>query len=91
MLFLPRLTHSTFFCNRFQVIDVLLVLDSLKDMKSSLQNDFSFFKRSFQFLRGRMGGQADSLQDEIHQMQMGVLQPALRHPANSGVSDSVGL
>ncbi len=30
------------------VIDMMVCLDSLKDMKASLLNDFSFFKRIFE-------------------------------------------
>ena len=34
-----------------ELVDMLAILDALKNMKASFNNDFSFYKRAFGFLR----------------------------------------
>jgi len=37
-----------------RILDLLALLDALKNMKANLNNDFSFYKRSFSLLRNNM-------------------------------------
>lgn len=60
-----------------QIIDMLIVLDALKDMKACLQNDFSRYKRAFASIRGDLND-ADVISEEIHNLQMFLGNP--QHP-----------
>lgn len=51
-----------------QMIDMLTILNAIKDMKSSLQNDFARYKRVFNSIRGQLDD-ADQLADEILRIQ----------------------
>jgi cytoplasmic FMR1 interacting protein len=44
-------TMITYF---IRMLDLLALLDALKNMKANLNNDFSFYKRSFSLLRSNM-------------------------------------
>lgn len=46
-----------------QLLDTFALLDALKNMKACLNNDFSFFKRAFGFLRKNMTGNDDQTQE----------------------------
>jgi cytoplasmic FMR1 interacting protein len=70
---------SETFSSLVKIIDLLLKLDNLKDMKACLQNDFSFYKRSFQHVRKEMPeDEADQISAEVHNLQMFLGNPA--HP-----------
>ena len=60
------------------VIDLLVKLDALKDMKACLQNDFSRYKRSFSSIRGEMPN-ADQISEEIQNLQMFLCNPEKPH------------
>jgi cytoplasmic FMR1 interacting protein len=51
-----------------QMLDMFTRLDALKDMKACLNNDFSFFKRAFGFLRKNMGN--DDQTQENHTLYL---------------------
>ncbi|EGC37325.1 Rac-binding component of scar regulatory complex [Dictyostelium purpureum] len=46
-----------------RILDLLAILDALKNMKACLNNDFSFFKRATGFLRKQMSGTEDQTQE----------------------------
>lgn len=46
-----------------QLLDRFALLDALKNMKACLNNDFSFYKRAFGFLRRNMSGNDDQTQE----------------------------
>jgi len=45
------------------LLDKFYLLDALKNMKACLNNDFSFYKRAFGFLRKNMSGNDDQTQE----------------------------
>jgi len=51
-----------------KMLDMFTRLDALKDMKACLNNDFSFFKRAFGFLRKNMGN--DDQTQENHTLYL---------------------
>ena len=51
-----------------KLLDMFAKLDALKDMKACLNNDFSFFKRAFGFLRKNMGN--DDQTQENHTLYL---------------------
>jgi cytoplasmic FMR1 interacting protein len=59
-------------------IDMLVLLDALKDMRAALQNDFSRYKRAFTPIRGELAD-SDRLSDEIHTLQMFLSNPQQAH------------
>jgi cytoplasmic FMR1 interacting protein len=59
-------------------IDMLVLLDALKDMRAALQNDFSRYKRAFAPIRGELAD-SDALSDEIHTLQMFLSNPQQAH------------
>ena len=59
-------------------IDMLVLLDALKDMRAALQNDFSRYKRAFTPIRGELAD-SDALSDEIHTLQMFLSNPQQAH------------
>ena len=61
-----------------QMLDVLLLLDALKDMKTCLLNDFSRYKRAFTPIKATLTD-SELLSDEIHQLQMFLSYPASPH------------
>eukprot|EP01132_Coremiostelium_polycephalum_P008287 gene8287-10183_t len=46
-----------------KILDLLAILNALKNMKACLTNDFSFFKRASGFLRKQMSGAEDQTQE----------------------------
>jgi cytoplasmic FMR1 interacting protein len=60
-----------------KLVDLLLKLDSLKDMKACLQNDFSSYKRAFQLVRNELPD-AEEISAEVHNLQMFLGNP--QHP-----------
>jgi cytoplasmic FMR1 interacting protein len=61
-----------------EAIDMLVLLDALKDMRAALQNDFSRYKRAFTPIRGELP-ESDALSDEIHTLQMFLSNPQQAH------------
>ena len=61
-----------------QMLDVLLLLDALKDMKTCVLNDFSRYKRAFTPIKATLTD-SELLSDEIHQLQMFLSYPASPH------------
>src|SRR5579872_3795829 len=60
------------------LVDMLVLLDALKDMKACLLNDFSRYKRSFQPIRTELTD-ADAISEEIHNLQMFLGNPQQPH------------
>jgi len=46
-----------------QMLDLFLILDALKNIKACLNNDFSFYKRAFQFVRKSMVSSDEQAQE----------------------------
>ena len=61
-----------------EVVDLLLLLDALKDMKTCLINDFSRYKRAFTPIKASLTD-SDTLSDEIHHLQMFLSFPSSPH------------
>ena len=61
-----------------QMLDTLLLLDALKDMKTCVLNDFSRYKRAFTPIKAGLSD-SELLSDEIHQLQMFLSFPASPH------------
>ena len=59
-------------------IDMLVLLDALKDMRAALQNDFARYRRTFTSIRGELAD-SDALSDEIHTLQMFLSSPSQAH------------
>ncbi|DBA02725.1 TPA: hypothetical protein N0F65_010550 [Lagenidium giganteum] len=71
-----------------QCIDVLLQLSQLHDEKSSFRNDFSVFKRTFQFVREHVADSVNIQRDiqilqEFFQQTKGSILDSLRHNLTS--------
>eukprot|EP01114_Cavostelium_apophysatum_P018213 TRINITY_DN5592_c0_g1_i1.p1 TRINITY_DN5592_c0_g1~~TRINITY_DN5592_c0_g1_i1.p1 ORF type:complete len:1338 (-),score=458.14 TRINITY_DN5592_c0_g1_i1:118-4131(-) len=54
---------ETYLWYMIQLLDKFALLDALKNMKACLNNDFSFYKRAFGFLRKNMTGNDDQTQE----------------------------
>jgi len=54
---------ETYVWYMIQLLDRFALLDALKNMKACLNNDFSFYKRAFGFLRNKMSGTDDQTQE----------------------------
>eukprot|EP01091_Cochliopodium_minus_P018721 TRINITY_DN766_c0_g1_i1.p1 TRINITY_DN766_c0_g1~~TRINITY_DN766_c0_g1_i1.p1 ORF type:complete len:1390 (-),score=504.69 TRINITY_DN766_c0_g1_i1:45-4214(-) len=64
-----KLVYSEeFVLHMIKMLDMFAKLDALKDMKACLNNDFSFFKRAFGFLRKNMGN--DDQTQENHTLYL---------------------
>ena len=61
-----------------RTLDMLIIMDALKDMKASLLNDFSRYKRSFTPIRSTLAD-AESLSTEIHFLQLFLSNPQCSH------------
>jgi cytoplasmic FMR1 interacting protein len=61
-----------------EAIDMLILLDALKDMRAALQNDFARYKRAFTPIRSELAD-SDALNDEIHSLQMFLSNPQQAH------------
>jgi cytoplasmic FMR1 interacting protein len=61
-----------------RVFHTFLLVDSVKDMKVSLTNDFSRYKRSFASIRGDLEN-ADEIGAGVHELQMFLSNPAQAH------------
>jgi len=57
------IASETFISYLIKILDLLAILDALKNMKACLNNDFSFFKRASGFLRKQMSGVEDQTQE----------------------------
>ncbi|KAN0039438.1 hypothetical protein ACTA71_001632 [Dictyostelium dimigraforme] len=57
------LASESFINYLVRILDLLAILDALKNMKACLNNDFSFFKRATGFLRKQMSGTEDQTQE----------------------------
>lgn len=60
------------------IIDMLVTLDALKDMKACLQNDFARYKRSFANIRNDIED-SDTIADNVHNLQMFLGNPQQPH------------
>lgn len=47
------------------LLDNLIVLDSLKNIKSSLMNDFTAYRRAFTNIQNELAGRGDMMQDDM--------------------------
>jgi len=54
---------ETYLWYMIQMLDKFYLLDALKNMKACLNNDFSFYKRAFGFLRKNITGNDDQTQE----------------------------
>ena len=62
-------------CERMvDCIDLLVVLDNLKDIKACLQNDFAFYKRAFHNVKAQVDD-SDRIADDVHKLQMFLADP----------------
>ena len=73
-----RVPSDVLYQSVLQMLDVLLLLDALKDMKTCVLNDFSRYKRAFTPIKTTLTD-SDLLSDEIHQLQMFLSFPASPH------------
>eukprot|EP01104_Vermistella_antarctica_P000182 TRINITY_DN1020_c1_g4_i1.p1 TRINITY_DN1020_c1_g4~~TRINITY_DN1020_c1_g4_i1.p1 ORF type:complete len:1278 (-),score=381.80 TRINITY_DN1020_c1_g4_i1:98-3931(-) len=58
-----QLSSNDFVWMLIQILDMLAILDALKNMKACLNNDFSFYKRAFGFLRKGAAAAEDQTQE----------------------------
>ena len=73
---LKKLPLSQEFLDKFlECLNVLVVLDTLKNNKSSLTNDFAFYRRSFARIRANMPD-ADAIAQRNEELQMFLNNPA---------------
>ena len=73
-----RVPSDPLYLGVVQLLDVLLLLDALKDMRTCLINDFSRYKRAFTPIRAALSD-SESLSEEIHQLQMFLSFPSSPH------------
>ena len=73
-----RVPSDVLYQSVLAMLDVLLLLDALKDMKTCLLNDFSRYKRAFTPIKATLSD-SDLLSDEIHQLQMFLSFPSSPH------------
>jgi|UPI00048BFC97 cytoplasmic FMR1 interacting protein len=60
-----------------KMLDLMIKLDALKDLKVCLKNDFALYKRALHVLKSSLQ-ETDQLEKEVHRVQM-----FLSHPAHS--------
>jgi cytoplasmic FMR1 interacting protein len=74
-----KYVHSDHILNHLvKVVDMLILLDALKDMKACLQNDFSRYKRAFNSIKSELSD-SEMLNEEIHKLQMFLSNPQQPH------------